>query len=422
MKLNFRFFVENQHDEISADIPLSKPVHVLSDLFAKHNASLYVVGGAVRDYLYAVHHGGKYSPKDFDVATELPPDEVMKILESPDAKRLGIKAFPKGLSFGVVSAVIDGEEIEIATFREDGDYSDGRRPDSVKFSTPSKDAQRRDLNFNALFYDIQNKKIIDYNLNKEGKGQGLEDIKNLVARPVGNARDRFREDKLRIPRLIRFFSRFNPGEILQHMDKETLEAIEEFKELIGVSPERISAEFITGLNKSINPINYLKNYEVTGLIPAVFPGLKVDLHDVQRIGNIKNIKPVLAWLLKSNDIKKVRDQLNKLKYSNDIADSVVFLMRLLTFNPAQIAQMVKQRDLYKQLETPELQKQAYSTLTQDVQDLAKIAGLDKEINHFMKYQPQVKSQDYMHLPAKDRGSAMSNAEMQAYQNSKINGN
>lgn len=398
---------------IKADIPLPPEVYVLGELFSRHGASLFAVGGAIRDFLFSAHHGGDFSPKDVDLATEIPPEKVLNILSEPEAISAGIKTFPKGESFGVISAVINGEEYEIATFREDGQYSDGRHPDFVKFSTPAKDAQRRDLTFNALFYHIHKKEIRDYNLDQNGQGQGLQDIKNLVARPVGNPHDRFGEDKLRIPRLVRFFSRFNPGEILHHLDKETLSAIEKFKNLKGVSPERIATEFISGLKKSANPINYLKNYQAVGLLPAVFPNLNIDLQDVDQIGDVRNVNAVLAWLLKKDEPKSVRFQLNNLKYSNDISDTVAFLLRLFNFEINQIAQLLKHRDLYKQISV-ELQQQAKDELERNVLDFAKISGKEVEFKHFLGYQSSIKSQDYQHLNGKEIGDAMKNAEAKAY--------
>ena len=135
-----------------------------------------------------------------DLATEAPPQEVLALLRRPEARRAGITSFPKGEAFGVISAQIGGQEFEIATFREewyDPDAGDGRRPDQVRFSTPAKDAQRRDLTINALFHDIQRKEIRDYNLGADGKGQGIEDLRRKVVRPVGDPRKHFREDKLR---------------------------------------------------------------------------------------------------------------------------------------------------------------------------------------------------------------------------------
>lgn len=411
--ISFKMFVENSYESVHADIPLPKAVYMLSDLFAQNGATLFAVGGAIRDFLYHKHHDpqGKYSPKDVDLATEVPPEKVVEILNSEDAKRKGIKVFPKGAAFGVISAIVDGEEFEIATFREewyDPESGDGRRPDKVSYSTPAKDAQRRDLTMNALFYDIHGKEIRDYNIDHQGKGQGFDDIRNLVARPVGHAADRFREDKLRIPRLIRFFSRFNPGEIQQHLDPQTLKAIEDFKDLAGVSPERIANEFQTGLEKSKNPVNYILNYHAVGLMPAVFPALQVDLQDVPKIGQNKNIKAVLAWILKSNPSPQyVRQKLNALKYPNEVSDTVGFLIQLLKFDPANILTYLKYRDARSHL-----------NIKKDIADLAQIAGLDGELGHFANYNQQTKSQDFLHLKGPEISRAMAGAESDAYQKSK----
>ena len=419
--LKFKEFLEHmeeRYESIKADIPMPPAVKTLSELFSNQGASLFAVGGVIRDYLFSKHHGGKFSPKDVDLATEIPPNEVLNILNSPEALAKGVKSFPKGEAFGVISAIINKEEYEIATFREDGQYTDGRRPDSVIFSTPAKDAQRRDLTYNALFYDINNKEIRDYNLDGNGDGQGFQDIKNLVARPVGNARDRFKEDKLRIPRLIRFFSRFNPGEIMHHLDKNTLDAIQEFKNLAGVSPERISAEFISGLQKSAKPTNYIKNYEVTGLLPAVFPGLSPNLKDIENIGNTKNIKAVLAWIFRDGDPQKIRSALNRMKYPNNISDGVGFLIRVHQMDESQIYQILKQRDIYKQLKDPLLQTEAKKDMEKDIMDFAHIAGTQSALQHFLNYQSQIKSQDFMHLKGKEISDAMSNAEKISYLNSR----
>lgn len=403
MKLSFKLFLENEekYESIYADIPMPPEVYSLSDLFTKNGASLFAVGGAIRDYLYHIYHDpkSKYDPKDVDLATEATPDKITNILNSPEGQKLGIKVVPKGEAFGVISAILNGQEYEIATFREDGTYSDGRRPDSVNFSTPGKDSARRDLTFNALFYDIHKKEIRDYN-----NGQGIQDIKDLIARPVGNAQDRFKEDKLRIPRLIRFFSRFNPGSIKQHLDQNTLNAIEAFKDLAGVSPERIANEFKAGLEKCKNPVNYILNYYVTDLFPAVFPGLKVDIDDVQKIGNIKRITPVLAWLLKSND--DIRRKLNNLKWPNDISDTANFLIQLMNFDPNKIFNYIKYRD-------------AHPGMDQDILDFGKITGMESEFIKFLNYKQKTKSQDFLHLKGPEISKAMANAEKDHYLNHKL---
>lgn len=422
MNLNFKLFLENEEekfDSIKVNIPMPSEVYSLSNIFQKNGGDLFAVGGAIRDYLYHIYHdpNGKFDPKDIDLATNFHPDKVIEILNTPEALKQGISTFPKGESFGVISAIINKKEMEIATFREDGEYTDGRRPDSVQYSTPARDAKRRDLTYNALFYDINKKEIRDYNLDENGNGQGLQDIKNQATRTVGKARDRFQEDKLRIPRLIRFFSRFNPGYIMQHLDQDIKDAIEEFKDLAGVSPERIAAEFDAGLKKSISPVNYLKNYEATGLLPAVFPNIQIDMSDVDQIGNVRNIKAILAWLFKNIDPKIARFELNKLKYSSEISDAVAFLIKINHFNVSQIAQLLKYRDLHKQLKDPTLQLVAKQNMEKDIMDFAKISGKETQLRHFLMYQPTVKSQDFTHLKGKAISDAMSDSEAQSYRSS-----
>lgn len=432
----FREFLENKENEYTSmqvNIPMPSQVNILIDLFHKHEFELKPVGGAVRDYLFAHFHGNvkKYSPKDIDLATNATPDQVEKILESPDARRYGIKVIPKGKAFGVISAVFPpdpaapekNQEYEIATYREEwyDPEGPGRRPDNVKFSTAAADAKRRDLTMNALFYDPKNQQVIDYNVNDEGKGQGIEDIQNRTARFVGNPRERIREDKLRILRLIRFFSRYNPGEMTQHMDKETIKAIEDFKHLAGVSPERITTEFVGGLEKSINPVNYLKNYMTIGrdnashpygLLSMVFPNMKIDVGDIDKIGNTKNPKAVLAWLLKSNPevTKKLRD----LKYPSDIFDVVNFLLKLYRFDPKNISTLLNKRDIYKQEKDTELRDKKKSIMQKDIMDFAKIANMENKLGHFVNYEPQAKAKDFMHLKGAEISKAMANKEINAY--------
>lgn len=420
MAMSFAVFLEQQenaYESMPADIPMPAEIYTLSDLFSKHNATLFAVGGAVRDYLYHMIHNqgkGNYKPKDVDLATDARPDKITEILSSPEASRAGIRAFPKGEAFGVISAVMNGKEFEIASFREDGNYTDGRRPDSVSFSTPAADAKRRDLTINALFYDIHEKEIKDFNLNSHGKGQGIADIKNQIARPVGNARDRFREDKLRIPRLMRFFAMYNPGEIQKHLDQDILDAIDEFKDLAGVSPERIAAEFKSGLSKAKNPAAYVMNYAVVGLLPAVFPGTQIDTADIARIGQCKNIRAVLAWLFRNMDQMEVRKKLHQLKYTNDEAERVAYLIRLFKFDVEDVANHLKHRDMYKQARDPEQGEIAKQQVTEDIQDFAKIAGLQKQLAYFLNYQPTAKAADFQQLKGKAMGDAMRAHERDAY--------
>lgn len=409
--------MSDRFDSLKADIPLPQDVYALAGLFAAHDFSLFAVGGVNRDYLYAEFHGGKFSPKDVDLATDAMPWEVSRVLNSDAGKKLGVRSFPKGEAFGVISAILNGVEYEIATFREewyDPDKGDGRRPDQVSYTTAARDAARRDLTMNALFFDLQAKELRDYNLDARGLGQGFDDIRNLVARPVGNARDRFREDKLRIPRLVRFFSRFSDGKILDKLDPDTLAAVDEFKDLKGVSPERVANEFTVGLAKAKNPVSYFENYEALGLLPAVF-GSKIRMphNGYGLLPDCRNLKAVLAWLCRNNDPGVARQALNDLKYSNDVTDRVAFLMKFWQQDHAKIGQMLKQRDLYKQLKDDDVREAARAELFQDVRDYARLSRV-VEVEYFLNYEPVAKAADFMHLQGKAISEAMALLESQVY--------
>lgn len=395
---SFRKFLENLEDEghaIAANIPVDPEVEIIADLFKKNGKHLYVVGGAVRDYLFHQHDENPnkkaYKPKDIDLSTNASPEDIIKILASGN-----IRALPKGEAFGVISAIVNKKEYEIASFRSewyDPESGDGRRPDKVQTGVSAKeDASRRDLTMNALFYDIADKKIVDFNLNHEGKGQGIEDIRNKVARPVGNPRDRFREDKLRIPRLIRFFSRFNTGEILSHLDKDTILAIEEFKDLKGVSPERVRAEFLAGLEKSLHPAIYLQNYQAFNLLTdVVFPGLNVATNDTKALDNTRDPIVVIAFLLRNNNVNEIREKLNKLTYPNNMVDGIEYLIRIMNFA------FLNNQDQNNMKNTIAIIKNKDKVTGSQLKQFAELTGMDmKRILHLLNYQlPKIDSQALM---------------------------
>jgi poly(A) polymerase len=142
----------------------------------------YFAGGCVRDFLLG------REPKDYDIATNATPTEVVALF--PHAQQVGAH-------FGVVVVRSKGAHFEVATFRTDGSYKDGRRPESVSFSTPEEDAQRRDFTINGLFYDPISEEVIDY-------VGGEADLRAGVLRAIGDAGARFQEDYLRLLRAVRF--------------------------------------------------------------------------------------------------------------------------------------------------------------------------------------------------------------------------
>jgi poly(A) polymerase len=185
---------------------------------AGHEA--YWAGGCVRDQLLG------REPKDYDIASDAQPRQVRKIFGHRRTLALGA-------SFGVVTIIgpKGAGQIEVATFREDAGYSDGRHPDGVRYSTAKEDASRRDFTINGLFYDPIEEQVIDF-------VGGQEDLRLGRIRAIGNPVERFTEDKLRMLRALRFTITYD-----FHLEPQTFEAVRQMANQIQVvSPERISAE------------------------------------------------------------------------------------------------------------------------------------------------------------------------------------
>ena len=204
----------------------------------------YFAGGCVRDELLG------REPHDYDIATDATPPEVLLLF--PRAQYVGAH-------FGVVVVHEGGEMFEIATFRTDGSYRDGRRPESVTFATPQEDAQRRDFTINGLFLDPLTGEVHDY-------VGGREDLKAGVVRAIGVPAMRFGEDHLRMLRAVRFAAGFGFA-----LDGETRMAIEKMTHLVTtVSPERIAAELRAMVSRT-GRRRALELLDETGLAREVLP-------------------------------------------------------------------------------------------------------------------------------------------------------
>ncbi len=178
----------------------------------------YFAGGCVRDHLMALQ------PHDFDIATTATPDQVEKLFR---------RTVPVGKQFGVMIVVEDDIPFEVATFRCEGGYQDGRHPSSVSFTQPEEDAKRRDFTVNGMFYDPVAAKVIDF-------VGGLEDLPKKVIRAIGDPRARFEEDKLRLLRAIRFASTLG-----FEIEPATWKALcSQASAIRQVSPERIREELV----------------------------------------------------------------------------------------------------------------------------------------------------------------------------------
>src|SRR5580700_9488266 len=197
----------------------------------QHGSQAYLAGGCVRDLLL------KREPADYDVATSATPSQVMEIL--PDTYAVGVQ-------FGVVLVPLpehrrtSGDEgalpktqaVEVATFRSDLGYTDGRRPDEVRFSQdPREDVARRDFTINGMMLDPVSGEVLDF-------VGGRKDLEARIVRAIGDPEQRFAEDKLRMLRAVRFAARFNFA-----IDVGTQTAIQRLaQEIQVVSRERVRDE------------------------------------------------------------------------------------------------------------------------------------------------------------------------------------
>ncbi len=183
---------------------------------AGHEA--WYAGGCVRDMLL-----GK-TPHDYDIATDARPEQVQAIFP---------RTVPVGAQFGVIIVLEGGGEYQVATFRADGVYLDGRRPEGVTFTTAEGDARRRDFTINGLFYDPSSERVLDF-------VDGRADLQAKIIRAIGNAGERFAEDKLRVLRGVRFAAALD-----FRIEPATWEAICTGASTIhAVSPERIREELM----------------------------------------------------------------------------------------------------------------------------------------------------------------------------------
>ena len=312
-------------------------------------------GGCVRDLVL-----GK-TPKDFDVATSATPQEVIKLFK---------RTVPVGVAFGVVRVVgprvtrdsapdakpdreLPPLEVEVATFRSDGQYTDGRRPDSVQFTNEVEDVKRRDFTINGLLFDPLKGELLDY-------VGGQEDLKAKKLRAIGDPQQRFAEDRLRMLRAVRFAAALE-----FEIDPLTLTEIKRAAPAITeVSPERIRDELVKMLTGP-DPKLALELLKKTRLLKEILPEIEalqgveqppefhpegdVWTHTLMLLGHLHNAPMTLALgcllhdvgkpktfqnldRIRFNEHEKVGAEmteqiLRRLKFSNDEIERVTELVR-----------------------------------------------------------------------------------------------
>jgi tRNA nucleotidyltransferase (CCA-adding enzyme) len=320
---------------------ISNKVNQILKTLNDNGFNAFVVGGCVRDTLMDIE------PNDWDITTNALPEQVINLFS---------KTLTVGIKHGTVVVVIDNEDFEITTFRIDGESSDCRRPDIVKFSTSIKeDLARRDFTVNAIAFNFKDGFIDPFN--------GTIDIKNKIIRAVGDPDKRFSEDALRMLRAIRFSAQKN-----FNIDSKTFEAIKNNRNLIlKISPERIRDE----LEKIIisNNSDEFELLHETGLLDLILPEISklfsteqnnphhifnVATHTLKALSNIEKDR-ILKWAILFHDIGKAETKtididgadhfFGHAKISKDIA---INIMRRLHFDNAsidQISELIEIHDL-----------------------------------------------------------------------------
>lgn len=347
---------------------------ILSKLHAAGHAA-YLVGGCVRDMLLG------REPKDWDVATDAQPAVLTNLFAGAE---------PIGAHFGVIL----WHGVEIATFRSDGPYPDGRHPQSVTFETdPAKDASRRDFTINGLFYDTQNAHVIDH-------VNGQADLANKVIRAIGDPGARFAEDHLRLLRAVRFAALFE-----FEIEPGTRAAIRRHSaEIAKVAAERTRDELTKILTEPnprrgfelLNELNLLEQFlpEVTAMRgveqpPEFHPEGDVWTHTLLMLEGLVNPAATLAWGVLLHDVAKplTYEKKDRIRFNGHAelgAKMSVRILNRLRF-PAHTIERV--RDLVAQhLKFIELHRMKESTKKRFLRqalmpELLELHRLDSESSH-----------------------------------------
>jgi tRNA nucleotidyltransferase/poly(A) polymerase len=356
-------------NKISVEIPLPNDIIEISNAYIKAGKDISLVGGAVRDYINGVN------PKDFDLVTNALPDESKVILKNFNVSD------EQGKKFGVLRVYTkdEPEGYEIASYRRDISGGRDTKGDDQKVEmggdvSIEDDCNRRDLTMNALFYNIKTKEIVDL-------VGGVSDIKNGIVRAVGDASQRFIEDRLRILRIFRFSARMS-GKI----DIQTANAIKKDNRLIGIdeksniSQERIWEEIKKAKKQAKSYVQYLEFFNQFDMWEQVFPGAVINT----KIEDCDNFVTYIANLFKFDKISDLEKRMvSEYKIESDIASKVIFLINLLGLTSENVFELYKQK----------VRCHCDSKIIDDWLDINHIS--DPMFDKFLDYKPSVSSEDLM---------------------------
>ncbi len=278
-----------------------------------HGFTAYFAGGFVRDLLLGI------SSSDIDIATNALPQEVASLFS---------EHILVGAQFGVCIVREKGHQFEVATFRQDIGYQDGRRPSEIKLqSSPLEDAKRRDFTINGMFYDPLTHEILDFI-------DGKKDLEQKIIRTIGNPHERFVEDRLRMIRAIRFARRFD-----FEIEEETKSAIASLSHTLlpSVSMERIWQEFVK-MRKHPNFCDALIDMSRLGLLAAIFPPLRsIQPEEIQnRLNPVKSVSDrvppilILSQLFDDKELQYVLGLAIYLRASKEETKAIEHYLELST--------------------------------------------------------------------------------------------
>jgi tRNA nucleotidyltransferase (CCA-adding enzyme) len=310
-------------EALFAHHPQWPAVHRTLTAIQAHGYQALLAGGCVRDALM----GRK--PHDFDIASNATPEQLRVLF--PHAlevgRDFGVTILPERLEQGLLSAG-EGFQLEIATFRKDGPYLDGRRPSSIEFASAREDARRRDFTVNALFYDLKTQALLDF-------VGGQVDLQKKIIRTVGPPELRFTEDKLRLLRAVRFAAQLDFT-----VDTETLAAVATLATTLAVvSKERIHDEIVKLLNSEQRGkgLDLLVSTRLLWQIVPSYPAVQDSTGPngeplptwlaLKKAPVTTPLAVLLAlWLKPLGSVVPVRAALKELKFSSSRWSSVVWLL------------------------------------------------------------------------------------------------
>jgi tRNA nucleotidyltransferase/poly(A) polymerase len=322
-------------ETIDAQIPLPPDIIEISNAYIEKGWDIFLVGGAVRDFIK-----GK-APKDFDLVTNALPEQSMEILKDFNVSDT------QGKNFGVIRVYTEDspEGHEIASYRRDisggrDTKGDGQKVEMGGDVTILDDCMRRDITINALFYDIQKKKIVDM-------VGGIHDIKNGIIRAVGDSSLRFKEDRLRILRIFRFASRMANSKNSVKIDKQTSLAIKRDNRLGGIGPgqdvsrERIWEEIKKAWEQSLHFNIYLDLLTEYNMWGEIFGGIDINTETI----NSKNFTIVIANLFVdapyTGILRLAKKLINEYRIDGKMANQISFLVSMRDFTPEDVFKYYK---------------------------------------------------------------------------------